>query len=520
MQEKVIKIPANVQERPILRVAAYCRVSSDSGDQLHSFAAQVQYYTRFINANEGMELVDIYADEGITGTKTAKRDDFNRLVADCKKGKIDRVLTKSVSRFARNTADCLIYARILKEHGVSILFEKENIDTAYMSSEMLLALSGAQAQEESISISKNMRWSAERRMRNGTFTPSTTPYGYVLKDREFHIVEQEAEIVRLIFMSYLSGMGKKAIADMLNEMNAPKRFGYDTWRISTVDYILSNERYIGDACFQKYYTTEMVPFVLRRNQGQKAQYYLEDTNPPIISKEVYEAAQRLRNSTQSTYQGPRNPKIFSGMIRCSCGATYAPIKVNSKMYWGCRTHDFDSSKCTAQRIPEKEICNTFITMVNKLRVCRADILPAAITQTERLQMKAGGVTERIHQIDRELAELRNRNLNNARLNAKGIMRPVEYTQKVSANNQRTSTLRNERRQLLNELDDDSILSGLRRLNDILTECEQPLTEMDGDLMSQIVQTITVPDDDHISFHLIGGLTITEATHYNRRCRRA
>ena len=253
MQNQIVTIPATVVAKPILRVAAYCRVSSDSDDQLHSFAAQVQYYTRFISASEQMELVDIYADEGITGTKTAKRDDFNRLVADCKKGKIDRVLTKSMSRFARNTADSIMYTRLLKEHGVSILFEKENIDTAYMSSEMLLALSGAQAQEESISISKNMRWSAERRMKNGTFTPSTTPYGYVLKDREFHIVEQEAEIVRLIFMSYLSGMGKKAIADLLNEMNAPKRFGYDTWRISTVDYILSNERYIGDALFQKYY---------------------------------------------------------------------------------------------------------------------------------------------------------------------------------------------------------------------------------------------------------------------------
>lgn len=126
----------------------------------------------------------------------------------------------------------------------------------------------------------------------------------------------------------------------------------------------------------------------------------------------------------------------------------------------------DADQCTAQRIPEKEICNTFITMVNKLRVCRVNILPVAIAQTERLQMKAGGVTERIHQIDRELAELRNRNLNNARLNAKGIMRPAEYAQKVSANNQRINTLRAERRQLLNELDDDSILSGLSRLNDI------------------------------------------------------
>ena len=148
MENTVVTIsPSAVPEKRI-RVAAYCRVSSDSSDQLHSFSAQVQYYNRLIRENQTMELVDIYADEGITGLKTAKRDDFNRLVNDCCKGRIDRVLTKSVSRFARNTADALMYARMLREHGVTILFEKENIDTAFLSSELLLALSGAQAQEE------------------------------------------------------------------------------------------------------------------------------------------------------------------------------------------------------------------------------------------------------------------------------------------------------------------------------------------------------------------------------------
>lgn len=176
MENTVVTIAPSIKPKFILRVAAYCRVSSDSSDQLHSFAAQVRYYTKFINDSEQMKLADIYADEGITGTKTSTRDDFNRLIKDCKKGKIDRVLTKSVSRFARNTADSLMYARLLKEYGVSILFEKENIDTAYMSSELLLALSSAQAQEESISISKNMRWSIERRIKAGIFIASHTAY--------------------------------------------------------------------------------------------------------------------------------------------------------------------------------------------------------------------------------------------------------------------------------------------------------------------------------------------------------
>lgn len=195
----ITEIAGTKQQKKVLRTAAYCRVSSDSLDQLHSFAAQVQHYTKAISQNPNMELADIYADEGLTGTKTDKRDDFNRLIADCRKGKIDRVLTKSVSRFARNTVDSLMYARMLKEYGVSILFEKENIDTAYMSSELLLALSGAQAQEESISISKNMRWSVERRMKSGTYLSSSTPYGYKLEEGEFKVVETEAEIVRLIF---------------------------------------------------------------------------------------------------------------------------------------------------------------------------------------------------------------------------------------------------------------------------------------------------------------------------------
>ena len=224
MASTIITIePSAVQKK--IRVAAYCRVSSSSEDQLHSFATQVQYYTKYINSNDKMELVDIYADEGLTGTKTEHRDEFNRMIADCRKGKIDRVLTKSLSRFARNTADALMYARLLRENGVSILFEKENIDTAYMSSELLLALSGAQAQEESISISKNMRWSIERRMKNGTFLAGSTPYGYKIENGEFVIVEEEAEIVRLIFKSYLSGIGKKEIVDMLCSQNAPKRFG-------------------------------------------------------------------------------------------------------------------------------------------------------------------------------------------------------------------------------------------------------------------------------------------------------
>ena len=164
------------EEKKLLCVAAYCRVSSDSDDQMHSFAAQTQYYKKLIGENPLWTLADIYADEGITGTSMNHRDEFKRMIADCKKGKIDRVLTKSVSRFARNTTDCLATVRLLTGLGVSVLFEKENIDTAAMSSEVLLAMMSMQAQDESASISGNMLWSYEKRMKNGTFVGTKAPY--------------------------------------------------------------------------------------------------------------------------------------------------------------------------------------------------------------------------------------------------------------------------------------------------------------------------------------------------------
>lgn len=520
MENTVVTIAPSIIPKSTLRVAAYCRVSSDSSDQLHSFAAQVQHYTKFISDNERMELADIYADEGITGTKTSKRDDFNRLIADCKKGKIDRVLTKSVSRFARNTADSLMYARLLKEYGVSILFEKENIDTAYMSSELLLALSGAQAQEESISISKNMRWSIENRMKAGTFIASHTAYGYKLVNGEYVIDESEAKIVKLIFKSFLSGMGKKAIADMLNNMDIPKRIDGVPWQISTVEYILTNERYIGDAVFQKTYTTETLPFVNKANNGEKAKYYVENTNPPLISRADFEMVQKLIKDNSLDKQ--RNKTVtypLTQKIRCKCGSTYKPLTVNGKKYWECAKHNLNSGECNSRRIPEKDIYEAFVTMMNKLRNCRADILPTAIAQTEQLQMKSSGFSAKIKEIDRQIAEFNNKSLVLARLNTKGIIRPAEYAEQNGNINECVNNLRSKRKQLLKEQDENSILSGLRTLNDLLMNIENTLTEFDIEVFKSTVKEITFPTDTNICFKLIGDLIITETIPDRRRCKR-
>ena len=509
MGQKQITVIEATEKKNIIRTGAYCRVSSNSADQLHSFSAQVQYYTRIIQNNSNMELVDIYADEGFTGTKTDKREEFNRMIADCRKGRLDRILTKSVSRFARNTVDALKYARLLREYGVSILFEKEDIDTAYMSSELLLALSSAQAQEESLSISKNVKWSIEKRMKDGSYLSGSTPYGYRIENRNYVIVEKEAEVVRWIFESYISGMGKKHIAEELDKMKAPKRFGYTTWCEHTVDYMLRNERYMGDALLKKRYRTDTIPFRQVKNKGEKEQYYIGNMNIPIISRETFLMAQERMTSGQKRNSEYRYESPLRSKIRCQCGHVYKSVKIRDKYYWVCRLHNYDISKCRAKPIPEKEIREAFITMVNKLRNRCKEILGVAIKQTETLNMVYGGIVERIKGIDTEIAKLTNKNLVLAKINEKGMLRGSEYTEKSSKLLSAINRLRNERKELIKEQDSDDVLSELRTLYEIISEAKNPLTEFDELLFGEIVREITVPEEDTVCFELISGIKFRE-----------
>ena len=216
-QPRVIKIePTERPQNVRLRVAAYTRVSSDSEDQLNSFAAQNRYYTELISGKAEWRMVDIYADEGITGTSVAKRDDFQRMMADCRRGLIDQILVKSISRFARNTKDCLQNIRELKELGVNVRFEREGIDTVNVSSELITAIYAAFAQKESESISGNMRWSYQHRMESGEFNTCKAPWGFRLDGRKLKVYEPEADIVQRIFHEYLSGKNPQEIADDLN----------------------------------------------------------------------------------------------------------------------------------------------------------------------------------------------------------------------------------------------------------------------------------------------------------------
>lgn len=257
-----------------LRVAAYCRVSSDSRDQLHSYAAQIRSYTEEIARHDGWELVDVYADEGLTGTRMDKRDDFNRMLKDCRKGKIDRILVKSVSRFARNTKECLSTLRELSAMGVSVQFEKENIDTKTLTTELMVSVSGSLAQQESISISANQKMSYQRRMERGEFITCNAPYGYRLIDRKnLEIVPEEAAVVRWVFSAYLKGHSSNWIAEQLTARDIPSQSGTEQWLGTSIRYLLTNEKYIGDARCQKSYSCGF-PFTQKKNHGERPQYYV------------------------------------------------------------------------------------------------------------------------------------------------------------------------------------------------------------------------------------------------------
>lgn len=276
-----------------LRVAAYARVSSDSEDQINSYIAQVDFYTRFISTHEGWEMVDIYADEGLTGMEASHRDEFNRMIADCRDGKIDRILVKSISRFARNQADYILNMRELLRLGVTIHFEKENVDTGKMTSEQVADIYGAFAQMETTSHSQNMRVSNRMRMEKGLFIPPTAPYGYRLVNKELVVVPEEAEIVRHIYRAFLSGQGHADIAKELTRLGIERNSDSGIWHSWTIRYILTNITYTGDQIWQKSYATDVLPFKQVRNRGQKPKYFAEDCCPAIISKDDFNLAQEL-----------------------------------------------------------------------------------------------------------------------------------------------------------------------------------------------------------------------------------
>ena len=358
-KKKIIRKVKPAAAMPRLeRVAAYCRVSSGKDAMLHSLSAQVSHYSELIQRRSGWAYAGVYADEALTGTKD-DRPEFQRLLADCRAGKIDRVLTKSVSRFARNTVTLLETVRELKELGVAVYFEEQNIDSLSGDGELMLTILASFAQEESKSVSDNCKWRIRKDFSEGK--PMNLPllYGYRREKGRIVIDEREAEIVRFIFRSCLNGMGKGRITEELREQGVPCRLGGE-WQTETVGGILKNEKYTGDALLQKTYIENHLTKRKCFNRGELPQYYAESTHPAIIDHEMYEKVQVLiaeRREKTNVQKDVTARYPFSGLIVCGCcGAHYHRRTNPTRITWQCVTYLRRGKKhCAAKQIPEETL---------------------------------------------------------------------------------------------------------------------------------------------------------------------
>ena len=504
-------IPPKAARPDTLRVAAYCRVSSDSADQLHSYAAQIRAYTQAINAHDGWDLVDIYADEGLTGTRMDKREDFNRLMADCRKGKIDKIIVKSISRFARNTRDCLAALRELFSLGVTVQFEKENIDTGTLTSELMVSVSASLAQEESISISKNQRMSYQRRMERGEFITCKAPFGYkIVNGKELEIIPEEAHYVKWIFDMYLSGASMEWIAEQMTNTGLLTSDGGHQWYSSTIAYMLTNEKYIGDSLCQKTFANAF-PFTKQVNRGERDQYYVEHSHPAIISKDIFEKAQALlqRKGQRIDLQRERTP--LSKKMTCGlCGSTLVRrISKAGYVTWVCRKHDRKAADCPNGRISEDSIHAAFLRMYRKLRTHDGIVLAPVLRQMETLSDALHRGNPAMLAVNTAIATASEQSYHLTKLHTAGLLDKAALSAKQAELNAKLAELRRERRKLLCNEDIDEQVDAIRLTIDTIRNGPETLSSFDEILFTKLVERIVVDTQSTIRFQLYGGFEFQE-----------
>lgn len=374
---------ARASETNVLRVAAYARVSTDSDEQMGSVAAQKDYFEKLIQKNPEWVLVEIYADEGISGTSLNRREAFNRMIADALAGKIDLIITKSLSRFARNTVDALNTIRKLKAEGIGVYFEKEDINTLDGKGEFLITLMSSLAEEESRSISENVKWGQRKRFADGKYS---APYSHFLGynkgvDGGFVINENEAKIVRLIYRLFLSGVSSTIIARKLTNSNFITPTGSAVWYHQTIEYILRNEKYYGAALMQKRYCVDFRTKQLKVNTGELPQYYVENGHEPIVTKEIYNEVQRrlVRSDRRCCSALP-----FSNLLFCGeCGTALMPLPAHSTTYndsmWRCADRHLNKSACTTPYLYEELLKPIFREIIISVLKSNPSIVRECVT---------------------------------------------------------------------------------------------------------------------------------------------
>jgi DNA invertase Pin-like site-specific DNA recombinase len=364
-----------------LRVAAYCRVSTETEEQNSSYEVQVAHYTEFIKKNAEWEFAGIFADDGISGTNTKKREEFNRMIDECMEGNIDLVITKSISRFARNTLDCLKYIRQLKDKNISVFFEKENINTMDAKGEVLLTIMASLAQQESQSLSQNVKLGLQYRYQQGKVQINHNRFMGYTKDEEGNliIVPEEAEIIKRIYREYLEGKSLAGIGRDLEKDGILTAAGKPRWRPETIKKILLNEKYIGDALLQKTFTVDFLTKKRVKNEGHVPQYYVENSHEAIIPKELFLQAQEELHRRNNIYTGAdKNKRLYSSKYALStitfcgdCGDIYRRVYWNirgrKEFVWRCVTRiEQGPETCKNRTVKEGDLYDTVMTAINRL----------------------------------------------------------------------------------------------------------------------------------------------------------
>lgn len=527
---RIVMIPAKAQEEikkatKCLKVAAYCRVSTDDKEQKTSYEAQIQYYTNKINKNPDWQMAGIFADEGITGTQAKKRPQFLKMIRLCRQGKIDVILTKSLSRFARNTVDSLNYIRELKMLGIAVISEKENINTLTAESEMLITIMSCFAQAESESISKNVSWGVRQSFKSGNVPIQYKKLlGYKKGENDLpEIIPEEAEIVKEIFRSYLDGMSLRQIADSLNSRGIKTKHKQTAWQTEVVKSILVNEKYTGDALLQKTYITDCITKKSRKNNGELPMYLVKNHHEPIISRADFNRVQEemarrgakkaIANKLGKTEQGKYSAKYaLSELLICGeCGSHYRRVTWTAKGFkeikWRCINRiQYGKKKChSSPTVDEQPLHKAIVNAINEFCEVKDDVAKALRESiTEVLDPNLNGSVQAAQQRIDELAH-----------NIDELIKLATVPETASTAMADIEKFSEEMKTLREFIETEKAKQmtaqrGSAELDAILERLENEdftMTEYDDVAVRQLIEKITVENKDTITVTFKGGFEI-------------
>ncbi len=492
-------------------------MSTDSEEQLTSYEAQVDYYTQYIKANPDWQFVAVYTDEGISATNTKRRDGFNRMVQDALDGKIDLIVTKSVSRFARNTVDSLTTVRKLKEKGVEVYFQKENIYTLDSKGELLITIMSSLAQEESRSISENVTWGQRKRFADGKVT---MPYRHFLGYRKGadglpEIVPEEAELVQRIYSLFMQGKTPHAIGKILTAEGIPTPAGKEKWQSSTIESILQNEKYRGDARLQKKFTVDFLQKKMKVNEGEVPQYYVENSHPAIIEPEEWDLVQAEFSRRKALGSRYSSSSVFSSMIFCGeCGGVYGSKVWHStskyrRTIWQCNDKFKGECRCTTPHLYERDIKELFLRAFSKLMADREHILEDirlvqnTLCDCTELDAQQATLAEEMQIVGELIRQCIEENTIKVQNQAEYMERYERHTRRYEKMQKHYEALESERQRRKEQHDRISAFAAI-----LAGQTEIPI-EFDDDLWLAAVDHTTVYADETVAFTFKSGIEITE-----------